>query len=89
MKPIEITVPWLPKGVGAITLWPFIVYKTRALRDRYREHELFHWRQALRWGVVPWYIAYIALMPFYGDPRAHPMEREAYRVSDDKGSHEC
>ena len=27
MKPINLTVPWLPGWIDAITLWPFIVYR--------------------------------------------------------------
>ena len=27
MKPINLTVPWLPEWIDAVTLWPFIVYR--------------------------------------------------------------
>ena len=83
MRPIEFTVPWLPEGVGAITLWPFILYKNRAMKELYHEHEMYHWNQALKFGVIPWYIAYVVLLPFYGGGRSHPLEREAYRISDE------
>ena len=82
MNPIPLTVPWLPGWVDAVTLWPFIVYrKGYETNIPLRCHEMYHWRQALRWGVVPWYLAYILLMPFYiGRPRRHPMEVPAYEV---------
>ena len=58
MKPIELTVGKLHKeGVDAVTLWPFILYR-RGHRDdvALRCHEHLHWHQALRWGVLPWYL---------------------------------
>lgn len=84
MKPIELTVGRLhKKGVDAITLWPFILYR-RGHRDdvALRCHEHFHWRQALRWGVLPWYLWYLALVPFYlRKPSCeHPLERPAYEL---------
>lgn len=82
MKPIEITLPRLHKsGIDAITLWPFIVYR-RGHEDNIalRCHEFFHWRQALRWGVVPWYLAYLLLALFYFRKPSdqHPLEAPAY-----------
>ena len=80
--PLELTSPWLPGWADAITLWPFIVYR-RGYETNVplRAHEMYHWRQALRWGVVPWYVAYLALAPFYlRNPRCHPMEVRAYEV---------
>ena len=83
MKPLEITVSRLPFGAGAITLWPFILYLPHAYADPcIRAHEHYHWRQALRWGVVLWYVTYLVLKPFYmGRPaEEHPLERPAYAV---------
>ena len=81
MKPIELTVPALQKGVDAITLWPFIIYR-RGARDNLplRCHEWYHWRHALRWGVLPWYAAYIVIKPWYLGARTpqHPFEAPAY-----------
>jgi hypothetical protein len=81
MKPIEVTVPRLIKGIDAITLWPFILYR-RGYQDDIplRCHERYHWRQALRWGVVPWYLVYLVLKPFYlrKPPDQHPLEAPAY-----------
>ncbi len=84
MKPIELTVGKLHKeGVDAVTLWPFILYR-RGHRDdiALRCHEHFHWRQALRWGVLPWYLSYLALVPFYlrKPSQQHPLERPAYEL---------
>jgi len=80
---IELTVPWLPGGIRAVTLWPLVLY-LRGYEDDpcVRLHEEYHWRQALRWGVVPWYAAYLLVGIFYiGKPAPrHPMEREAYRI---------
>lgn len=82
MKPINLTVPWLPAWIDAITLWPFIVYRRGCEASiPLQRHEYYHWRQALRWGVVPWYLAYVILLPFYWRrPREHPMEVRAYEV---------
>jgi len=84
-KPIERVCPrMIPPRRVAITLWPFIFYRsTEALEDiPLKAHEHFHWKQALRWGVVPWYLAYLLLLPFYfrQRPDDHPMERQAYDV---------
>ena len=71
MKPIELTVPALQKGVDAMTLWPFIIYRRGARDDlALRCHEWFHWRHALSWGVLPWYLG--ARTP------QHPFEAPAY-----------
>ena len=82
LKPIEVTVPWLhARSVDAITLWPFILYR-RGHRDNLplRCHEHYHWREAFRWGVLPWYLIYLLLLPFYiGKPSdQHPLEASAY-----------
>ena len=84
MKPIELTLGKLHnEGVDAITLWPFILYRRGHQDDvALRCHEHFHWRQALRWGVLPWYLWYLALVPFYFRKPSyeHPLERPAYQL---------
>ena len=84
MRPIEITLPRLhQRGVDGITLWPFIFYRRGHQHNiALRCHEHYHWRQARRWGVIPWYIAYLALLPFYlGKPAdRHPLEAPAYAL---------
>ena len=82
MTPIEIPISsFFPRGIDAVTLWPFIFYRRAVHTDiALRCHEYFHWRQAFRWGVIPWYLAYVLLRPFYlGQPAdKHPLEAPAY-----------
>lgn len=80
MRPIELT-SWLPSNRAAITLCPFILY-TKAYRydQCIRVHEHYHWKQALRWGILPWYIWYLILWLRYGYNQNHPLERQAYRL---------
>lgn len=83
MRPIWIGCrrwPFAPQRSIAITLWPFIFYSA-AFSDHpgTGTHELYHWWQALRWGVVPWYAYYALLLPWYWRrAREHPLERPAY-----------
>ena len=81
LNPIEITVPRLHReNVHAITLWPFILYRKGYQDDiALRCHEFFHWRQAAHCGVIPWYLAYLLLLPFYlRHADRHPLEAQAY-----------
>ena len=85
MKPIEVQVDGfpLPKGKAAITLWPFIFYRRLPAHEALRAHELYHWDQARRFFVIPWYICYILLLIIYRTGgRRHPMERRAYQIQD-------
>ena len=87
LSPIEITVPRLhSENAYAITLWPFILYR-RGFQNNVplRCHEYFHWRQALRWGVIPWYLTYLLLQVYYitRPPREHPLEAPAYAKQDE------
>lgn len=87
MKPIEVIVPWL-FGQYAMTIWPFVIYKrpipmgapihwTGAIKA----HERYHWRRQMAWLVVPWFVAYLLLLPFYMRRiKQHPLEREGYRI---------
>jgi hypothetical protein len=82
---IEIVVnhiPWpYPKWVKATTIWPIIVYEREAWSNpAIRAHERYHWKDQMRWLVLPWFIAYLVLLPFYGGGRRHPLERKAYRI---------
>ena len=82
LNPVEVTVPWLHlKSVDAVTIWPFILYR-KGHQDSLplRCHEYYHWRQALRWYVLPWYLVYLALLPFYVRKPSdqHPLEAPAY-----------
>ena len=66
-----------PEYVHAVTLWPFIIYEHQVRNDKaIQAHERYHWEDQLRWLVVPWFIIYVALLPFYGGFRKHPFERK-------------
>lgn len=84
MRPIWLRTNHVPFGQLAITLWPFILITPSAYEDEcIRVHELYHWRQALRWGVIPWYVVYGVLALIYGvilrrPANEHPLERPAY-----------
>ena len=81
MKPIELTVgstkrEWTPLPSGPSYCIAGGIGTTSLC------HEHFHWRQALRWGVLPWYLWYLALVPFYlrKPSHEHPLERPAYEL---------
>lgn len=62
-KPIYIHNRYFPVGkFFGLTLWPFIFLRSDYLGDMRRliRHETIHWQQARSWGVIPWYIFYIA-----------------------------
>ena len=78
IRPIELISPWLPKGIHAITLWPFIFYRSQYKNNMpLRSHEYFHWYQALKFGVFPWYVTYLVLRIFYSYSN-HPLEKQAF-----------
>ena len=72
-------------NVHAITLWPFIFYlRVHRHNVALRCHEFYHWRQARRWGVLPWYVTYLLLqIRYFHTPREHPLERGAYQRQDE------
>ena len=37
----------------------------------------------MKWLVLPWFIIYVALLPFYGGFRRHPFEKPAYAKQDE------
>lgn len=77
-----------PEHVHAFTLWPFIFYEPHVWDDPcVQTHERYHWADQARWLVLPWLAVYLAMRPFYGGGREHPLEREAYRRGDDCRSH--
>ncbi len=78
MKPIEVTIPFMGPGRG-LTLWPFCFYGPGGKDDKCLQvHEHYHWDQALRWGVIPWYVVYGLLALRWGTSTEHPLERPAY-----------
>jgi hypothetical protein len=81
VKPIELSIPWLPKGLSAITLWPFIFYLNGLEKSMpLRSHEYYHWYHARKFGVLPWYLTYLFLrLLFIKRPiHEHPFEKPAY-----------
>lgn len=85
MRPIELRVPWLPFGNLAMVIWPLVLLTPTAYADEcIRLHEAYHWHQALRWGVLPWYVAYailgISVLIRQRPQNEHPFERRAYEL---------
>ena len=84
---IEVQVAKIPRPfpdrVHAVTVWPLIFYEPHVWDDAcVQVHERYHWMDQIRWLWVPWFVAYLALRPFYGGGRKHPLEKEAYRRQD-------
>ena len=66
----------------AITLWPFVLCRDDYFYNKpLVAHENFHWKEARRCFVLPWYLAYVLLLPF-GQGRNHPLEKMAYHIED-------
>ena len=79
---IELTVRWLPFRAIAMTLWPFLLYLPSVRHNEcIQAHEHYHWHDIWHWGVIPWYIVYVAIGWLYmGEWKMHPLERGAYEV---------
>ncbi len=89
MKPLLIrTRRFPPRSYHAITLFPFILYKGKALTESDLRHETVHLWQQLALLVVPFYLLYLLFWLFYllryrdhdRAYRAIPFERSAYRL---------
>ena len=77
-----IKVPWLPPGIGAITLSPFVLILTRlADRQDIIAHEQKHLDQIKEAGWLSWYYRYI----FRPDFRK-AQEAEGYTVQRSYGA---
>lgn len=74
-------IPWpFPASVHAVTIWPVIFYEPQVWDDPgVQVHERYHWNDQIRWLLLPWFVVYLILRPFYGGGDRHPLEREAYR----------
>jgi hypothetical protein len=61
MKLIEIIKPGfpIPKKYDAITLYPFIFYRSPAAFRRWRDHEMIHVEQIRRYGWLRFYVLYL------------------------------
>jgi hypothetical protein len=78
----EKVLSWLPgRNTVGMMIWPFILYKD-VPSEGLRTHEWYHWRHALRWFVVPWYIAYAVLLVIHRTSGPdHPFEEPAYSAA--------
>ncbi len=78
----------LPKGVLAMTLWPFVLLRDKSLKANtvLVNHERIHLRQQIQLLIVPFYVWYgvefICRLVWYKDRKQAyknlSMEREAY-----------
>ncbi len=69
----------IPKGFGGITIFPFVILRTRhhAEDPRYVNHEKIHIRQQLELLVLPFFVWYFA--EFLIRLARYKNRREAYR----------
>lgn len=72
---------WLPEGYVAITIPPFGVYMKKGVASQVLDHELVHWEQYLRYGLVGYYWRYLKHFLKGGHYEDHPMEIEAFERS--------
>lgn len=86
MKPIWLRVHHFP-FVDGMVVWPAIFLKGTRWDTPTHRHEKYHWRQALRWWVLPWYLSYIPVALYYwlryGDPWLSPFEQQAIAAESD------
>jgi len=77
-----IKVPWLPPGIGAITLSPFVLILNR-LSDRKDiiAHEQKHLEQIAAMGRCKWYFKYVFNLAFRKE-----QERQGYAVQKEVGN---
>lgn len=68
----------IPGNFNAATIPPFGIYiaKEHANNSQLLNHELVHWQQYQRMGLVPFYSTYFKQLLFHGYD-LHPMEQEA------------
>ena len=83
-KPIELETRLVPPWMGAIMVWPFILYRPerRVLRTTAYMHTL--WRQCRSCWVFPWYLSYFILGPFFLARKRwmrHPLQIHAWVVA--------
>lgn len=72
-----------PEWAHATTIWPFIFVERDNETPCLIVHEYNHLRTQLKWGVLPWFLVYAILLPFYGGGRRHPLEKPAYAEQDE------
>lgn len=68
----------LPNNLNAMCFPPFGIFVTEEQKDNDNllEHELVHWVQYQRMGLIPFYLQYVGECVFYGYDHS-PMEIEA------------
>ena len=77
-------VPHIPGGFNAITLPPYGIYirMDQQGNDDLFRHEMIHWKQYQRMGLVPFYFEYLKDYFIHGYD-LHPMEQEARENEDE------
>jgi hypothetical protein len=79
-KPARGLVGWVLRRTGfagvALAPWGIFVLPEHLANQRLTQHELVHWQQYKRMGVVKYYATYLYQVLRYGY-RNSPMEREA------------
>jgi hypothetical protein len=65
-----------------IAIFPFVIYShsKEEIPKQLRMHEEYHIEHQLRWGVLPWFVAYWLLLIVYGYNK-HPFEVAARKAS--------
>lgn len=85
---VHAKVPWLPKGVRAITLFPFVLYTAEAYGNKaVVAHEEVHVAQVRRMGPTLFYAVYLFYLLGGKRNRNHPLEKPAYAVQDSYPRH--
>lgn len=79
-KPDLIVRDSLPFGFNAMTVPPVGVFVARCQLNNKEllSHELVHWEQYSRMGLIPFYLGYVIQLAKFGYDKS-PMEREARR----------
>lgn len=54
-----LTTRFVSAGFDALTVWPFIFVHPGKETPGLIEHERVHWREQMRWLVLPWWALYL------------------------------
>ena len=83
-KPIELETRFVPPWMGAIMVWPFILYRPERWESRMTAYMHTLWRQCRSCWVFPWYLSYFILGPFFLARTRwmhHPLQLHAWGVA--------
>lgn len=82
--PTIFYVDFIPGGFNGICLPPFGIYITKDQQSNTAllQHEMIHWQQYQRMGIVPYYYEYMKAYFIHGYD-LHPMEQEARENEDE------